>query len=78
MLMCVGGLLGQETLGTRSFLVRLILVLLNVELRTWTVWHVIFLQLVSLSLAEVTCKSTVLYLYPFLYLAAAKISEYIH
>ena len=78
MLMCVGGLLGQETLGTRSFLVRLILVLLDVELRTWTIWHVIFLQLVLLSLAEVTCKSTVLYLYPFLYLAAAKISEYIH
>ena len=45
MLMRVGGLLGQETLGTRSFLVRLILVLLEVELRTWTIWHVIFLQL---------------------------------
>ena len=46
MLVCVGGLLGQKTLGTRSLLVRLILVLLDVELRTWTIWHVIFLQLV--------------------------------
>ena len=78
MLMCVGGLLGQETLGTRSLLVRLILVLLDVELRTWTIWHDIFLQLISLSLTEVTCMSTVLYLYPFLYLAASEISEYIH
>ena len=45
MLVGVGGLLGQKAFGTRSFLVRLILVLLNVELRTWTIWHVIFLQL---------------------------------
>ena len=46
MLMRVGGLLGQEALGTRCFLVRLILVLLYIELRTWTIWHDIFLQLV--------------------------------